>query len=144
MWHKKSLQLFEQRSDVLKFWKGSQHSCSVENRLWWVRGEAGRPVRLLRLLRRRGFKKRSDSGYILKVESHAFLADWIWDEGAIGLSRMTADPWMKWLPVILRFEFVNPNWHSGTDVTIILIYLVSPNFKFSLVHSSSSPPTKII
>ena len=74
--------------------------------------------------------------------SHAFLADWTGDEEVIGWSRMTASPWMKWLSIILRFEFVNQNWHAGTGIIIILIYLVSLNFKFSLVPPPLRLPQK--
>lgn len=91
---------------------------------------------------RRGFKQRVDSEYVLKVESCAFLADQLWDEEAPRWSRVTAASWMKWLSVVLRVEFINPKRHSDTDVPFTLIYLVSSNFKFSLVHSSCSPPTK--
>lgn len=49
---------------------------------------------------------------------------------------------IKLLSIILR-----PNSPTDTrvqDITIILIYLVSSNFKFSLVHPPSSPPSEII
>lgn len=49
---------------------------------------------------------------------------------------------IKLLSIILR-----PNSPTDTrvqDITIILIYLVSSNFKLSLVHPPSSPPSEII
>lgn len=51
---------------------------------------------------RRGFEKRLDSGYILKVESHSFLADQIDNNKEIGLSKKTTDlQRMKLLAIIL-------------------------------------------
>jgi len=65
---------------MLKFLKGSHHGCYVClrtdcNRQRWKQGyQLGG---LAETSSRRGFEKWLDSGYILKVDSHSFLADWI-------------------------------------------------------------------
>ena len=90
---------------MLKFLKVSHHGCDVCSRTdysgqGWKQGyQLGGSAETSS----RSFEKWLDSGYILKVESHSFLADWIQDDGKIGLSKKTAElQRMKLLAIILR------------------------------------------
>lgn len=93
----------------------------------------GVPVRLLSSEEQQEwFHKWTGSGCILEIEHHPFLADWIWDDKEMGSQQQQI--YRGW-ECYQSFWGKTLHWHHGTDVTAFLIYLVSPNFKFPLVHS---------